>query len=138
MITSPEKPPNYDLIADRFGDLNIPNAIFAYGDTIFNVKEPLAPHIIAHEMKHLEQQEKTSAEEWWAEYLTNDEFRISQEVEAYHQQYVYICTRIKDKNAQTRLLNIMVKQLVSLSSLLDTHMATKSIKTGKLTQYANR
>jgi hypothetical protein len=71
----------FELNAD---DLN--NLIFTYGDTFFS-KNELSYGLIAHEITHTFQQMKTSPEEWWKKYLKDEKFRLSQEVEAYRQQY---------------------------------------------------
>jgi len=62
------------------------NIIFTYGDTFFSEKE-LSYGLIAHEITHTFQQLKTGVEKWWKQYIEDDKFRLSQEVEAYQQQY---------------------------------------------------
>lgn len=62
-----------------------PETVFAYGDDIYT-DYPLTVDLAAHESTHLDQQEKIGLDMWVELYLTNDEFRAKQEVEAYKNQ----------------------------------------------------
>jgi hypothetical protein len=85
-------PPNIDKISARFNIKGRKNLIFTYGDTIFYPAGRFIPeHLIVHESIHIKQQEPIGAEAWWDRYLKDDKFRLSQEVEAYHAQYLYVC-----------------------------------------------
>lgn len=61
------------------------NTIFAYDDTIY-CDEELPHHLIIHEETHLKQQKKVGLNEWVEKYLTDTNFRLRQEVEAYQNQ----------------------------------------------------
>ena len=100
-----ERPPNWAELRNRF---KFPEAttIFTYGDCIYNPGGvPLEPHVILHEMVHMEQQRKTSPEEWYKRYMEEPDFLISQEAEAYQKQFEYIKSIIKDRNRQARILH---------------------------------
>jgi hypothetical protein len=78
---------NFPLL-DEVGELfpvNF-NTIFTYGDTIYHDKQ-FSPGLIAHEITHIFQQSKTGVEKWWEQYLTDPQFRLINETEAYHNQY---------------------------------------------------
>jgi len=108
MIISNEKPPIWDEANKLFKleELKL-GTIFAYGDTLYNpFDQPLTQDLIVHEMRHAEQQghDRTIAGLWWKRYLADLAFRLSQEVEAYGEQYRYFCTIRKDRNEQNRIL----------------------------------
>lgn len=81
-------PPNIDKIRKHLNPG--PFTVFTYGDTIYN------PHggnmdecLLAHEATHSVQQEKMGVEKWWTEYIVDMDFRLSQEVEAYQNQWTH-------------------------------------------------
>lgn len=88
-------PPNYKEILDRF-DVGHLKVVFTYGDKIYNPhKLDLPFHVIKHEEIHGKQQEYSDekAKIWWEKYLTDTEFMLSQEIEAYGAQYA-ICQKV--------------------------------------------
>lgn len=70
---------------------------------------------MAHEMTHVKQQKSSQiyAIWWWIKYLTIKEFRLSQEIEAYRNQYKSYCLSIKDRNLR---LNYLMNLAMFLSS----------------------
>lgn len=85
-------PPNYSKIIERFPFVeNKEDVVFTYGDKLFIPcgKTEVPKHLMVHEKTHVKQQGDT-VEEWWDKYLTDDEFRFSQELEAYGNQYRFI------------------------------------------------
>lgn len=84
-----EFPPNYEAIKARF-DLEGTKPLFTYGRTIYNPhKAVLRSDLLVHEEIHCKQQGDTP-EEWWEKYLTDDDFRLAQELDAYAVQYGYV------------------------------------------------
>ncbi len=80
-----EYPPNIDLIKANFNIVG-KDIVFAYGDTIYSPAGlSLSQDLIVHEMKHIEQQ-KGEPDDWWDLYISNSDFRLEQEVEAYKAQ----------------------------------------------------
>lgn len=77
--------------------------VFTHDNTIYSMSS-LSQDVALHEMVHIRQQEKMGADEWWKEYFINDTFRHEQELEAYQEQYKFICTYVKDRNKQTKVL----------------------------------
>lgn len=102
---STEKPPVWDALVAHFNP-SWERTIVAYADTIY-AKHPVPPDIVAHEMIHLKQQgyRKDKAKEWWTRYLKDPQFRYSQEVEAYQEQYRYLKRSVKDRNELARKLH---------------------------------
>lgn len=88
-------PPNYHLIITAIPAAVSDNtAIFAYGDTIYNPHNcEITPDREVHEQVHQKQQ-GNYIDEWYLKYLSNSEFRLSQEIEAYGEQYKWICDNI--------------------------------------------
>ncbi len=80
------------------------SAIYAYGDIIYNPSgKSIDEHYIVHESVHCRQQ-GDNPDVWWGRYLTDSYFRISQEVEAYAEQYDFICKTVKDRNRRNTTL----------------------------------
>lgn len=84
-----EYPPNYeDICAHIPAVKRQPSIVFTYAPTIYSpagVKLP--PDLVVHEEVHIERQ--TNPAEWWDRYLTDIEFRLNEELEAYRAQYVW-------------------------------------------------
>lgn len=88
-------PPNYEIIVLALGAQ--PKALFCYGNIIYNPsKRTITPDLEAHEMIHQEQQ-GSDIGGWYARYLTDREFRLSQELEAYGRQYLFAKEHVQDK-----------------------------------------
>lgn len=86
-ILNHEYPPNYDLIKAALNPEA--HAIFCYGKKIYNPSaRELDPSIEHHESIHCKQQ-GTDIDGWYFKYLTDPAFRLSQELEAYGEQYKY-------------------------------------------------
>ncbi len=84
-----EFPPNFTNIEFVFPNLREHKPIFAYGDTIYNPYEiEVGKDLEIHEEVHSKQQ-GDDPETWWNKYLTDTEFRLSQEIEAYGTQYAF-------------------------------------------------
>ena len=97
-------PPIYDALV-KAGMRPSADTIYAYGDTIY---VPSGQHIpedlIVHEETHCKQQ-AGDPDAWWSRYIDDPYFRIDQEVEAYANQYRYVCRNmIRDRNARARFL----------------------------------
>jgi len=104
-------PPNYEEICQRFDIRNRKTIIFAYGDKLYN---PGGGHIdeslMVHEETHERQQKAIGIEEWWKRYLADDDFRLSQEVEAYRNQYEH-AKKILSRPARRALLKHIINDL---------------------------
>ena len=104
-----EKPPIYEDALKAF-NFNPDTTVFTYGDNLYN-PAGLTIHtdLLIHEMVHMEQQkhDDTVAKIWWQRYIQDTAFRLDQELEAYGEQYRYICGQVKDKNKRYRILRIL-------------------------------
>ena len=106
-----EYPPNIDKIREKFKLHE--GVIFTYGDTIYNPDGGFIDRALEiHEETHTKQQ-GNNIEEWWDKYLTDDEFRLSQEVEAYRNKYKKMKSNIKDVNKLNFRLDLIAKDLAS-------------------------
>lgn len=86
-------PPNYSHICDFVTPTK--DTIFTYGNTIYNPHDiNILPDVVFHESIHKKQQ-GDNPETWWNLYLTDRDFRLSQEVEAYGEQYLFAKENVK-------------------------------------------
>lgn len=111
-----EKPPAwiYDECVKLFGIDKRKGVVWTLGQNIFNPDNVVIPdHLLIHEQTHSDQQSNDDivGKSWWAKYLTDQKFRLDQEIMAYHNQYLYICSKIKDRNARYRNLHILASDL---------------------------
>lgn len=75
--------------------------LLTYGDAIYVPFDgALTPDLRIHELNHCRQQgfNQADASNWWEKYLNEPEFRYSQELEAYREQYKFLKQHIKDRN----------------------------------------
>ena len=90
-----ENPPNINEILKYL----TPNygVIYCYGDTIYNPdKVNITADLVAHEQVHTRQQ-GVAIDAWWYKYLIDSEFRLSQELEAYGEQYKFVKEKTSGK-----------------------------------------
>lgn len=113
------KPEIYERCKKAFGVDWDRGIIITYGDTVY-CKNNIPDHLEVHEATHIEQQRKYGVEEWWNRYFIDDEFRFSQEIEAYKNQVAFI--RGNYNRQQRRSLE---KQICKSMSRLYGGMCTK-------------
>ena len=127
IVNSP--PPNYKEILKHFPDALFENGVlFTYGDTCYCKK--ITKDLIVHEETHTRQQ--TNPKKWWARYYIEPEFRLSQEIEAYHNQWVWIEKNIPDRNDRAKMLYHIA---TSLSGKLYGNLLTYSEAKNKVKNY---
>lgn len=107
MKISKELPPNYQQIVQALGDVSQYKPIFCYGNIIYNpFKREITADIEHHESIHSRQQSQfTDPDMWYARYLTDSQFRLEQELEAYGEQYVFGITRVKNNKLRDAFLD---------------------------------
>ena len=106
-------PPNIEDIKKVFDLSNRPHVVFTYGNFLYIPSGIEAPeHLIVHEKVHVKQQ-GSDPKKWWDKYLVDKEFRLSQELEAYRDQYKFIRQGIKDRNQLFRFLRMLALDLSS-------------------------
>lgn len=104
-------PPIWDKIIAAGMNPDPANVVVTYGDTIYNPSgQALPTHLIEHEETHRDQQ-GNDPDGWWGRYLVDPYFRTEQEAEAYGNQYVFICDKVKDRNHRARILNELASKL---------------------------
>lgn len=87
-------PPNIELIELALGKQ--PNSIFTYSGIIYNPsKRTILRDIHIHEEVHQKQQGE-NADAWYARYLTDKDFRLECEIEAYGEQYKFAKEHVHD------------------------------------------
>jgi hypothetical protein len=92
-----ELPPNFKSIEKVFGP-HKGGVVYTYGDTIYSPDAAqLSPDLVIHEMVHMSQQGK-DPEGWWKKYLSEQDFRLAQETEAYQAQFKYLKSIVKHRN----------------------------------------
>lgn len=103
-------PPNIDKIRAKFQLIS--GVIFAYGDILYNPDgEEIKDHLLIHEETHMRQQ-GNDPESWWDRYIEDGAFRLSQEVEAYKNQYKFF-RRNSTRSKTSDLLNRIASDLSS-------------------------
>ncbi len=113
---------------------NVQHTVFTFGETIYNPgRLNIPPDLMTHEKTHAQQQGEYPGgpDAWWGRYLQDKYFRIVQEVEAYGNQYRYICQKmIKDRNQRNRML-IKIGQSLSgptYGSMITTEAAMQKVR----------
>ena len=110
-----ERPPNFDRVLAAFPDADKHGVLFAYADAIYNPSGvTIPPALLAHEGIHLiRQRDGETADSWWEKYLTDDEFRYREELEAHISEYISLASVIKDRNLRAKVLQNTAARLVA-------------------------
>ena len=121
----------HDKAIEMFGISMEAGVMFTYGDKIYSLLPP-APDVVAHEEVHQRQQATMSPELWWDMYFKSPEFRYSQEIEAYREQYKFVNKKLKDRNQKAQYLDFFAKSLSGsmYGDLCSYQQALKEIRNG--------
>ena len=115
MKTSKKQPPIFAKIKARFPSITDytwgKGLIIAYGDTVY-CKMRITPSNEIHEAVHLKQQAAIGVEVWWHKYLSDDKFRLEQEVEAYRAEFKWMDKNM-DRNEAYRIKVFHINNLCS-------------------------
>jgi len=104
-----DKPPNYELIKLTLSPPE--HAIYCYGNKIYNPSgKELTPDLEYHESIHSKQQ-GNNPDLWYNKYLTDKDFRLEQELEAYGEQYLFIKEHISNNKLRKWSLEKMAEAL---------------------------
>jgi hypothetical protein len=104
-------PPNIQEIKKKF-PITV-NTVYAYGSVLYNPSgQPILDDCMAHEETHQRQQQSIGIDEWWNLYLNNEGFRLTQEVEAYREQYRFISANFS-RDVRRSALQKLAKDLSS-------------------------
>lgn len=103
-------PPNIEKIRAAFPLRK--NTVFTYGDTIYapDMMNRLLPDLEAHEKTH-EIQQGADPEGWWDKYIADPQFRYTQELWAYQNQYRFYCKFVKGRNERFNFLKTLALDL---------------------------
>lgn len=122
-------PPNIDKI--RAVVTPSERTVFTYGDTLYNPgnHSPIPAELMAHEETHMLQQ-GDDPEGWWEKYLSDVNFRLEQEIEAYRVQYKKFRKMTTNKKARSQLADRLAKDLSSpiYGNVIDYYTARQKIK----------
>lgn len=128
-----ELPPNYQDIVNALGTPP-EHAIFCYGGTIYNPSgKEVTKDFEIHEETHSKQQ-GDAPDLWWEKYLSNPDFRLAQEIEAYGEQYIFACKLIDEIQGGSKMkkwmLGSMAKALsgVEYGGIIDYSKAETAIR----------
>lgn len=105
-----EYPPNIEKIK-KIANLEGKQIVFTYGKTIYNPTGAVIPrNLELHEEVHAKQQGR-DIEQWWDKYLSDEKFRLEQEVEAYKVQYKYVTEHGADRDTKREFLRHICQDL---------------------------
>ena len=108
--------------------------VYTYGDILYVPSgRPVPDDLMVHEETHVEQQGSTP-DAWWDRYLIDPYFRLQQELEAYANQYAYLCTIHRDRNQRSRILTDLAR---ILSGPVYGEMVSSSDAYGMIKKQAN-
>ncbi len=93
--------------------------VITYGDTIY-CKNKISEDLKVHEATHVRQQKEIGKDVWWDRYLSDKNFRLSQEVESYRNQLDFI-----KKCCNRNYRRFMEKEIINDMSKLYGNMCTK-------------
>lgn len=106
-----ENPPNFIEIIRVFGDLSKKKPCFCYGDVIYNpYRVEITPDLEIHEDTHRIQQGNLP-DIWWEQYLSDTNFRLSQEIEAYAKQYQFACKLVDEIRGGAKMKKAILESI---------------------------
>lgn len=105
-------PPNIEELRKHFTLKD--SIVFTYGNKLYNPGHGnIDVHLMIHEQTHSRQQAKyLTPAEWWGKYIKDPQFRLSQELEAYRNQYRSFIVG-KDRNRTFLFLHGIAQDLSS-------------------------
>lgn len=134
MRQSTDYPPNYREILDAIPAVLNTKPIFCYGDTIYNPHgREITPDLELHEAVHTRQQ-GASPEAWWSRYLSDADFRLAQELEAYGEQFALVKRHMRGR-LRDYALNSMAQ---ALSGATYGHLLSHGEAVSKIRRYEAR
>lgn len=109
-----DRPPNFEQILAAFPDANKPGVIFAFGEDIYNPSgDPIPVALLMHENVHNVRQRKfEKPEQWWDRYISDAEFRYTEELPAHVAEYKAQAQPL-DRNDRAKLLQFTARRLVA-------------------------
>jgi len=106
-----EQPPILDKLL-KAGLKPRETTVFVYGDILYNPSGvEIPPDILVHEEVHIRQQKDNK--DFLEKYLNDKEYRLKVEVEAFREQYKFVCEMLKDRNYRAKCLYSLAQELAS-------------------------
>jgi len=106
-----EQPPILDKLL-KAGLKPRETTVFVYGDILYNPSGvEIPPDILVHEEVHIRQQKDNK--DFLEKYLNDKEYRLKVEVEAFREQYKFVCEMLKDRNDRAKCLHSLAQELAS-------------------------
>jgi hypothetical protein len=98
------KPPIFDRVAKELGP-EVVSAYFTWEGRIWSLSGTTPPpEIVAHEERHVKQQESVGgSQSWWEMWLTDPDFRLRNEALAYGAQIAWLRAHRGGKEASRQL-----------------------------------
>lgn len=132
---STDTPPVHEKALKKFGNAaNFDKGIvYTYGDTVYVKSGKLRDDVEAHETVHVVQQTnyQGGAEAWWDRYMSDPDFCLDQELEAYRAQYKFVLKKYP-KREHFEMLKFYAECLIRLYDLdISMYRAINLIKNGK-------
>ena len=123
---SNELPPVWYALEKKFG-VKWGTVSVTYGDTVYS-QDPISEDLKAHEAVHIRQQGNDPAG-WWQRYLEDPDFRRTQEIEAYREQFRFIKKNYKDRNQVAKAKYSIAASLAgkTYGSLMTSEQALKEL-----------
>lgn len=107
-------PPNFEAIATLFPLARRPGTIFTYGQCIYTGEGcTVSPALKAHESVHAQRQADIGVEKWWERYLSEDAFRLEEELLAHRAEYRALKSWTRDRNQVAGALHQIALRLSS-------------------------
>lgn len=105
-------PPNIKEIQEVFGETP-KEVVFTYGSKVYiQDMETIPDHIKIHETVHIKQQ-NNDPEGWWKKYLSDQVFRLQEEIEAYGTQFAWVKKNTRGDKFHKDVLYILARDLSS-------------------------
>ena len=105
-----EQPPILDKIL-KAGMKPKETTVVTYKGILYNPSGvDIPPDIMVHEEVHARQQEEDG---YLEKYLNDKGFRLDKEVEAFREQYKFVCEMLKDRNWRAKCLHSLAQELSS-------------------------
>jgi len=120
MKTNHEVPLVFHKLKEKFGVEWGSIIIAHYPDIYCAVDIPEQKYV--HEKVHLDRQKLMGVGEWWGRYLSDDAFRLNEEVLAYRAEVEWIKKNVATRNERRYLLN---KIYTDLSSYVYGHIVSE-------------
>lgn len=103
----------YEKAREMFGADFRAGVVFTVGDTIHAMRFQIPDDLMVHERTHVLQQINYPGgpQAWWERYFEDIYFRFNQEMEAYNNQYKFICQKYKDRNTRAKEMHDLIRAI---------------------------